>query len=40
MKDDRVAEAELVSGKVSSIGDALGNAGEYLKGAAKNVLCR
>ena len=42
MKDDRNVEAqlnELVSGKISSIGDALGNASEYLKGAAKNVLC-
>ena len=40
MKDYRIAETELVSGEISSIGDALGNAGEYLKGAAKNVLCR
>ena len=40
MKDNRIAEAEFVSGKINSIRDALGNAGEYLKGAAKNVLCR
>ena len=40
MKDNRIAEAKFVSGKINSIRDALGNAGEYLKGAAKNVLCR
>ena len=40
IKDIRIAEAEFVSGEINSIRDALGNAGEYLKGAAKNVLCR
>ena len=42
MKDDCTAEVqfnEVVSGKINSIRDTLGNAGEYLKGAAKNILC-
>ena len=42
VKDDHIAEAQLneaVLGKINSIKDALENAGEYLKEAAKNILC-
>ena len=42
IKDDRNAEAQFngaVSGKINSIRDTLVNAGEYLRGAAKNILC-
>jgi hypothetical protein len=31
---------EAVSVKINSVGETLGNAGDYLKGAAKNLLCR
>ena len=40
MKDAEVQFSEAVSAKINSIGDTLGNAGDYLKGAAKNILCR
>ena len=40
LKDAEVQAEFSVSGKINSIRDTLGNAGEYLKGAAKNILCR
>ena len=40
MKDAEVQFSEAVSAKINSIGDTLENAGNYLKGAAKNILCR
>ena len=40
MKDAEVQFNEAVSAKINSIRDTLGNAGNYLKGAAKNILCR
>ena len=42
MKGDRIAEAqfsEAVSAEINSIRDTLGNAGNYIKGAARNILC-
>ena len=40
VKDAEIQFDEAVSVKISSISDTLGNAGDYLKGAAKNLLCR
>ena len=40
MKDAEIQFDEAVSVKINSISDTLGNAGDYLKGAAKNLLCR
>ena len=40
MKDAEIQFDEAVSVKINSIRDTLGNAGDYLKGAAKNLLCR
>ena len=39
MKDAEIQFDEAVSVKINSISDTLGNAGDYLKGAAKNLLC-
>ena len=39
MKDDRTAEAQFNEVVINSIGDTLGNSGDYLKGAAKKILC-
>ena len=39
---DSIANAEVQFSQLAefnSIGDALGNAGDYLKGAAKKILC-
>ena len=39
MKDDHTAEAQFNEVVISSIGDTLGNSGDYLIGAAKKILC-
>ena len=39
MKDDRIAEVQF-NAKINSIRDTLGNTGNYIKGAARNILCR
>ena len=40
MEEAEVQFNEAMSAKINSIRDTLGNAGDYLKGAAKNLLCR
>ena len=42
VKGDRIAEVQFnkaVSAEINSIRDTLGNAGNYIKGAARNILC-
>ena len=39
LKDDRMAEAQF-NAEINSIRGALGKAGNYIKGAARNILCR
>ena len=39
-KDAEIQFDEAVSVKINSISDTLGNTEDYLKGAAKNLLCR
>jgi hypothetical protein len=39
VQDAEIQFNEAVSVKINSIGETLGNAGNYLKGAAKNLLC-
>lgn len=39
VKDDRIAEVQF-NAEINSIRDTLGNVGNYIKGAARNILCR